>query len=184
MLKGTPGCSLLSYPGAKIISYFIFIGWPSIKLIDKVKQKPVCLVAKQKGWRYAFNQAEKTLLLDTVPIQNNCRRRVLKVMKGFNEDYKWKLKSFHIKTLMLHQFQSESPDIWTDKNFLLCLKWSMNRLFGFLHDRKLPHFFLPRVNLFENLELMEINRITEFITRFQKDTVTVLKEVNGIQERR
>ena len=165
-------------------------GWPNDLLINEVKSAGVLLVAKQpkegseeerySAWRYAFNKAEKILILSTWPsIPNNCRRRVLKIMKGLNNDYKWNMKSYFIKTLMLWEYENCEPTAWTEANFLDRLKNSLKRLENAIKDKKLNHYFLPTINLFKNLEESKANHVLKSIIYFLKNPGFALDELNS-----
>ena len=58
--------------------------------------------------RFAFNKAEKKLLLDSEKsTDNSCRRPVVRIIKGFLVDFDWRgLRSYHIKTILLHEFET------------------------------------------------------------------------------
>ena len=145
------------------ILLFFCTGWPTADVLDKIMKGSFSLVPKlPKGvpiperniaWRYSFNNAEKVLFLDSEPgIANNCRRPVLRVLKGLRVDYKWPgIKSYHLKTIMLHEFESHHPCQWTNENLLPCLLNALRRLNVFLENKKCPHYFLPGINLFENI---------------------------------
>ena len=134
-------------------------------------------------WKYAFNEAEKALLLDTWPsIQNNCRRRVLKVLKGFNTDYEWRLKSYYIKILMFYQFEKHHAFAWTDYNYLSRVLDAMKMLREKLTERKLSHYFLPAVNLFERLDFVWIDKeVIPCISAFLENPARALRKLNIVK---
>ena len=133
------------------------------------------------AWRYSFNNGEKILLLDSEPaIVNNCRRPVLRILKSLRVDYKWpEIRSYHLKTLMLHEFESHHPSNWTSENIVLCLQRALQRLKVFLQNRKCPHYFLPGINLFERLSSQSCARIIQDIDKFLRNTKEVLETLNG-----
>jgi len=165
--------------------------WPNADIINEIKKRGVSLVPKlPKGvailqrdiaWRYSFNNGEKVLLLDSVPaIANNCRRPVLRILKSLRVDYNWPgIRSYHLKTLMLHEFESHHPCNWTSENIMQCLKGALQRLKVFLQNRKCPHYFLPGINLFERLDSQSCQRIIQDIDQFLRNTKEALEKLNG-----
>ena len=133
------------------------------------------------AWRYSFNNGEKILLLDSQPsIANNCRRPVLRILKSLRVDYNWPgIRSYHLKTIMLHEFESHHPCEWTNENIMICLKKALERLRVFLQNKKCPHYFLPSINLFEHLSQSDCGRIIGDINNFMINTLETLRMLNG-----
>ena len=152
----------------------------SVSLVPKLP-KGLPLPNRDIAWRYSFNNAEKVLFLDSEPaIANNCRRPVLRVLKSLRVDYKWPgLRSYHLKTVMLHEFESQSIYEWTNENFLPCLLNALRRLEIFLQNKKCPHYFLPGMNLFEKLSNADCNQIIRDINRFMDNQLESLEKLNG-----
>lgn len=143
-------------------------GWPTPEVIDSLKgNTPVYLVPKlyqdkthEKRnylWRYAFNKGEKKLLLDSDSgADNNCRRNVLRVLKGFLQDLKWPgLKSYHMKTVLLHESETWSGgEEWKDGQLGVRVLAAVRRLRSFIgQDKKAKckHYFLPAINILEGM---------------------------------
>ena len=133
------------------------------------------------AWRYSFNKAEKVLLLDSQPpIANNCRRPVLRILKSLRKDYNWAgIRSYHLKTVLLHEFESHHPRDWTSDNMFQCLKKALERLRDFLQRKKCPHYFLPGINLFETLSEQHRAIIIRDIEDFFGDPKGTLEKLNG-----
>ena len=160
-------------------------------LINDAKMRSVSLVPKlAKGmmtsvrdisWRYSFNNAEKTLLLDSEPpVANNCRRPVLRILKGLRKDYNWHcIRSYHLKTIMLHEFESHHPSNWTENNTWLCLQKALERLRVFLQNRECPHYFLPGANQFANFSEEAFSKITRDIDAILQNPCMAFMALNG-----
>ena len=133
------------------------------------------------AWRYSFNEAEKVLLLDSqAPIANNCRRPVLRILKSLQKDYKWAgIRSYHLKTVLLHEFESHHPRDWTSDNMFQCLKKALERLRDFLQSKKCPHYFLPGINLFKTLSEQHRTKIIRDIKNFFDYPKGALEKLNG-----
>lgn len=138
---------------------------------------------REAYWRYSFNKAEKRLILDP-GTQNNCRRSIIRVLKGMRLEYNWPcIRSHHLKTFMLHQFESYPPNHWSDEMFLPRLKESLKRLEDNLRQRKCQHYFLRDINLFKDFDKDACERIIQDIEHFLKDPVWSLQQLNkGYEE--
>jgi len=138
-------------------------GWPSEDLVDSIKASSVYLVPKlykDKShakrdflWRFAFNKAEKKLLLDSEKsTDNSCRRPVVRIIKGFLVDFDWRgLRSYHIKTILLHEFETYGDiNKWKREQTGERVLSAVRRLKSCLEARdgpKLKHYFLPAINI-------------------------------------
>ena len=145
----------------------LVVGWPAKEIIDDlVNNTPVYLVPKlyknkvykrrHLFWRYAFNKAEKRLLLKSDPgRKNSCRRNVLRILKGFIEDLRLSgLRSYHMKTVLLHESEAlPRSDDWSDEMLAERVLGAMKRLKGFLQQKnaKCGHYFIPEVNIMEKM---------------------------------
>ena len=140
--------------------------WPSQKIVTAVCCKAVYLVPKLSNtwknkelrpllWRYAFNEGEKTLLLESDSGHpNNCRRNVLRILKGLTLDLGLNLKSYHMKTLLLHESERHpANEDWEDKMLKERVDSALLLLRNFIGGSKLKHYFVPSVNLFAELNL-------------------------------
>lgn len=175
---------------------YVCTGWPTDDLINEIKMSSVSLVPKLSremsiplrdiAWRYSFNNAEKVLILDCdQDVANSCRRPVLRVLKGLRIDYNWQcIRSYHLKTIMLHEFESHHPRQWSNENFLLCFKKSLERLQVFLQNKNCPHYFLPGINLFNNFSDEACRQMLQDICRLLRDPYQALKELNDPDEGR
>ena len=159
-------------------------------MIDEVKKGGCSLVPKfPKGvsiskrdvaWRCTFNNAEKMLLLDSNPrTADNCRRPVLRILKSLRVDYGWpEIRSYHLKTLMLHEFESHHPSEWKDNKMLPLLKQALQRLKVFLENKNCPHYFLQGINLFEGFNREACKQIIQDIDRFLENPKQALEMLN------
>ena len=173
-----------------------FLGWPSSETKNEVERLPFGLVPKfRKGvtiaerdisWRYSFNDAEKFLLLDSEPSfpSNNCRRSVLRILKSLRVDYNWNgIRSYHLKTTMLHEFESHNPRYWKNENIFACLQKALNRLKVFVQNKNCPHYFLPGVNLFATLSEQDRAIIIQDLDNFLRCPKETLEKLNGKESR-
>lgn len=151
-----------------------------VSLVPKLP-RGMAIPDRDIAWRYSFNNGEKILLLDSQPsIANNCRRPVLRILKSLRVDCKWPgLRSYHLKTIMLHEFESNHPCEWTNERIWMCLQKALERLRVFLQNKKCPHYFLPSINLFQHLSSSDCDRIIRDIDNIMSNTTETLKMLNG-----
>ena len=172
------------------ISFFP-IGWPtnatkkdiedlSFGLVPKPPKEPA-MRDRDIAWRCSFNRGEKMLLLESQPsIANNCRRPVLRILKSLRKDYHWTaIKSYHLKTVMMHEFESHNPREWRSENIFQCLRNALERLRGSLSSGKCQHYFLSSVNLFEQLRYEDRLKVIQDINNFLRDPRSALDKLNG-----
>ena len=171
------------------------VGWPSEELITKLKQSTVYLVPKlyrDKNhdkrdflWRYAFNKGEKKLLTDRdSTIVNSCRREVVCILKGFLSDFEWPgLRSYHMKTIMLHEFESfGDSDKWQKSEEAERVLSAVRRLKTCLTQNppKLKHYFLPSINILESINEEQKQQFLDRIKKFlENPQAEVTKLVEG-----
>lgn len=125
-------------------------------------------------WRYAFNKAEKRLLLKSDPGRKNlCRRNVLRILKGFIEDLQLSgIRSYHMKTVLLHESEAfPRADDWSDGKLSIRVISAMQRLKGFLQQRqaKCEHYFIPEVNIMEKIRDQQRRELFKKVDEFLKN---------------
>ena len=136
-------------------------------------------------WRYAFNKGEKKLLTDKdSTIANSCRREVVCILKGFLSDFEWPgLRSYHIKTIMLHEFESfGESDKWQKSEEAERVLSAVRRLKSCLTQDlpKLKHYFLPGVNILEGINDEQKQQVLDKIKIFlDNPQAAVTKLVEG-----
>ena len=159
-------------------------------MIKEIKRGGLSLVPKlPKGmnipkrdiaWGFSFNDAEKILLDNDSAIRNNCTRPILLILENLRKDYKWPdIRSYHLKTVVLHEFESHHPSNWTSENMLSCLKQVLHRLKVSLQKRNFPHYFIAVINLFERFDRMSCERIIGDIDKFLQNPNQALEMLNG-----
>ena len=109
--------------------------------------------ATTRLWRQSFSLKEKSLL-QHMDRDGGCRHELLRIMKTLVKRPRaslGKLESYHLKTAFMH-YMRDNPNNWAGKNSL------EEHFVGFLREVKmylekssLPHYWLPSVNLFENI---------------------------------
>ncbi|KAJ7388241.1 hypothetical protein OS493_039017 [Desmophyllum pertusum] len=109
----------------------------------------------RNGWFYSLvDQARKQLLQCMDKPDHGCRHELLRIVKTIvnreRTSLYW-LNSYHLKTAFMHYIK-EKPDNWAGWNslgehfvgFLVALQ-------SYLERGNLPHFWLPGVNLLDDI---------------------------------
>lgn len=174
-------------------SSLTFSGWPSASLINEIiSEQPVYLVPKfprnrppydrsQALWRFAFNNAEKKLLNDPYSaIPNNCRKDVLRVLKGFLHDLQWLgLRSYHLKTLMLREF--EKTNNWSREQIGQRLIDAVKCLMECVKRGSLQHYFIADVNLLSRMGQEEQKQLLARLQSFCQNPEATIAGLLGVK---
>ena len=105
-------------------------------------------------WRLSFSGAEKKLLLHGAQGEEiGCRRQVLRFMKAFRDRMEWvKLTSYHLKTIMLHEYEAHpNPNDWSSECLSFRFISFLEKLEFHLWQANCPHYFIEGVNLLERV---------------------------------
>ena len=132
-------------------------------------------------WRYAFNKAEHRILNspDTV-IANNCRKDVLRVLKGLLVDLKWPgLKTYYLKTLMLHEFESRQRDDWKATDLGQRVIDAVTRLRDCVSNGYLEHYFLSDCNILSKLSQEQKMQLRVKLDKFLGNPNAIINALTG-----
>ena len=132
-------------------------------------------------WRYAFNKAEHQILNspDTA-VANNCRKDVLRVLKGLLEDLKWPgLKSYYLKTLMLHEFESHERDDWKVTDLGQRVIDAVMRLRNNVSNGYLEHYFLSDCNILSKLSQEQKTQLMAKLNKFLGNPNAIINALTG-----
>ena len=107
-------------------------------------------------FQLTFGMAEFLLFSETEPKERQC----MVILKSLKEKYFFSsqiLSSFVIKTAFFWYLQSTSLPERQSLGRGELLETLLDNLIRFLSEDNLPHFFLPRVNLLEDFDVVDIN---------------------------
>uniref|UniRef100_A0A8D0HT70 Cyclic GMP-AMP synthase n=1 Tax=Sphenodon punctatus TaxID=8508 RepID=A0A8D0HT70_SPHPU len=149
--------------------------WLGRKVKRDLKFKPIYLVPKhaKEGkqikadtWRVSFSHIEKEILMNHGSAKTCCesdgvkccRKECLKIMKYLLQQLKIKhgnrkeldkFSSYHVKTAFLQScVVCPKDDEWLFTNLSDCFTRFLNYFMDCLKEAQLPHFFIPKFNLF------------------------------------
>ena len=113
-------------------------------------------------WRRSFSLKEKAVL-QHMDRDGGCRHELLRIVKTLVRRPRaslGKLTSYHLKTAFMH-YMEENPNNWDGENSL------EEHFLGFLREVRmyleksyLPHYWLPSINLFENIRPVVVAHMT------------------------
>eukprot|EP00058_Branchiostoma_floridae_P017291 XP_002602779.1 hypothetical protein BRAFLDRAFT_93725 [Branchiostoma floridae] len=115
-------------------------------------------------WRQSFSVTE-TRTLASIDGAHGCRRDCLRVLKSVfrREPGLSKFTSFHLKTVLLRMFEEE--DQWQSSNMGDRFFDLLLRIEACLEDRRLPHFYLPELNLLDGIRHVTIENVRRRVTQ-------------------
>ena len=141
----------------------------------RCEQEHDCEEGYRKLWQecYALQEAEK---LSSMSMHEMCHIRCLKIMKAIilNDNlHLGKLSSYHCKTLLFYLMDKESN--WDCSKLGERVSDMLNMLDFYLRERRLPHYYLPEINLFEEFGRHELDDLKNYITSvLRKGSISAL----------
>lgn len=82
------------------------------------------------------------------------------------------LKSYHLKTILQHSIETTGLEFWCEEHLEECFSELLINLTIAIEEKRCPHFWLPDINLFEDLS-----------EKKQKKLLQVLRKVKGKPEK-
>jgi len=119
-------------------------------------------------WRQSFSLKEKGILEYMDRADHGCRHELLRIVKTIvkrNPTYFGSLESYHLKTAFMHYMKREAQG-WSsgnalEKHFLGFLR----ALQSYLEMNNLPHYWLPGVNLLEDINPVVTKNMADRLKR-------------------
>ena len=110
----------------------------------------------QGDFRLSFSYAETTLIENLTELQHKVLRPFKAVVKY--HQYTWSpnikeiLKTYHLKTIAFWYFEKKKQNSFTEETVATHLVLLLQELAECLRSRELPMYFMPKVNLFKDVE--------------------------------
>ena len=162
--------------------------WPGVKLADEVCSKDVFIVSRQapispderRDFRLSFNLAEGMLVKSFPPVA----RTVLLILKSYlkgaiRKEFRQnkrneKLRSYHMKTVMLWMCEEEEIDFWTEANMLTAIHKVLKYLQICLDTKCLKHYIIGS-NLIAEFETSDFEHLSGCLANVINDPVSNIK---------
>ncbi len=136
--------------------------WPQDDLVQKVTRDGFHIVpksSKEGDFRLSFSYAETTLIENLTELQHKVLRSFKAVVKyhqnTWSPNIKEILKTYHLKTIAFWYFEKWKQDSFTEETVATHLVLLLQELAECLRSRELPMYFMPKVNLFKDVENTE-----------------------------
>ena len=133
--------------------------WPQDDLVQKVTRDGFHIVPKSStegDFRLSFSYAETTLIENLTELQHKVLRSFKAVVKyhqnTWSPNIKEILTTYHLKTIAFWYFEKRKQDSFTEETVATHLVLLLQELAECLRSRELPMYFMPKVNLFKDVE--------------------------------
>ena len=133
--------------------------WPDIKLVENITQGGFHVVPKSSpdgNFRLSFSRAETMLIEALTPLQHRVMRAFKTVVKYHQDSWspsvKSILSSYHIKTIAFWHFEKTSQESWSEETMVHHLVTLLEGLAEALRRQHLPMYFMPKVNLLQDVD--------------------------------
>ncbi|XP_067929308.1 protein mab-21-like 3 [Watersipora subatra] len=160
--------------------------WPPQKLVDEITSFGVMVVCKPPrggnkltDWRLSFSKAEVLLLSDT---ELPCKQHAHKIFKYIVKHLAGLpavLNSYHCKSITLWACERHQPSYWCWENLSRCVFGLLDDLLYCIASAQCHHYFLPRMNLFENIPPEFLATIGQKLTEIRRNPKKYLQPVFG-----
>ena len=162
--------------------------WPQDDLVQKITRDGFHIVPKSStegDFRLSFSYAETTLIENLTELQHKVLRSFKAVVKyhqnTWSPNIKEILKTYHLKTIAFWYFEKRKQDSFTEETVATHLVLLLQELAECLRNRELPMYFMPKVNLFKDVENPEeAIDLAENIESLSQDFPLVIKGLETI----
>ena len=136
--------------------------WPHRHVVQKITEDGFHIVPKRStegDFRLSFSSAETKLIENLTELQHKVLRCFKAVVKYYQDTWSPNIKeiitTYHLKTIAFWHFEKITQDSITKETVVTHLILLLQELANALRVRELPMYFMPKVNLFENVENSE-----------------------------
>ena len=162
--------------------------WPQTDLIQKIINDGFHIVPKSStegDFRLSFSYAETTLIASLTKLQHKVLRSFKAVVKFHQSSWSPNIKDFittyHLKTIAFWYFEKRMQNSFTEETVGTHLVLLLQELAEALRSRKLPMYFMPKVNLFKNTENPEeAIDIADEIEKLSNNFGLIIKGIENI----
>ena len=149
--EGWPSCAQEWYTRERF--------WPDVNLVENITQGRFHIVPKSSpdgNFRLSFSRAEIMLIKALTPLQHRVMRSFKAVVKYHQDSWspsvKSTLSSYHLKTIAFWYFEKTSQESWSEETVVLHLVALLEELAEALRRQHLPIYFMPKVNLLQDVD--------------------------------
>ena len=162
--------------------------WPQTDLIQKIINDGFHIVPKSSAegdFRLSFSYTETTLIASLIKLQHKVLRSFKAVVKFHQSSWSPNIKdiitTYHLKTIAFWYFEKRMQNSFTEETVGTHLVLLLQKLAEALRSRELPMYFMPKVNLFKNIDNPEeALDIADKIEELSKNFGLVIKGIENI----
>ena len=164
--------------------------WPQDDLVQNITRHGFHIVPKSStegDFRLSFSYAETTLIENLTELQHKVLRSFKAVVKyhqnTWSPNIKEILTTYHLKTVAFWYFEKTKQDSFTEETVATHLILLLQELAESLRSRELPMYFMPKVNLFKDVENPEeAIDIVEKIESLSQDFPLLIKDLENFAD--
>ena len=78
------------------------------------------------------------------------------------------MKSYHLKTILLHSIETTGLEFWCEKHLKECFSQLLINLTIATEEKRCPHFWLPDINLFEDLSEKKQKKLLQVLGKVKE----------------
>ena len=153
--------------------------WPQQEDVERIILGGIHLVPlSQKEdkqgltWRISFSKAEVEISKLIPEVARTCFVALKVIAKDYLSVNCRCLKSYHLKTLLLHSIETTGLEFWCEEHLKECFSQLLINLTTAIEEKRCSHFWLPDINFFEDLREKD-----------QKKSLKVLRKVKEKPEK-
>ena len=157
--------------------------WPSEMEVVRIISRGCHLVPKSQKddkegltWRMSFSQAEVELASLVPPIARACFIGLKVICKDYLSIACKKLGSYQLKCIFYYTLERTDPEI--SSNIEKCFHLLLSNLKLAVANRHCPHFWIPEINLFQDLRKKEARKLLKIIEKVQRKAEEYIEDVN------
>lgn len=130
------------------------------------------------SWRESFSVEEKQKL-EKADRNNGCRKQVLRMLKVIRnrEPGLSQLTSYHLKTALFREMDKDLS--WTHRDVGKRLMGVIIQLEKDLKAGKMPHYYIPEINLLQGMSPAAVVNMRDRISRLRTNSNQMMKVLNS-----
>jgi len=148
--------------------------WPNDEQVERIVSLGCHIVPKSqlgdvKGstWRLSFSIAEVELCKLAPETARKCYLG-LKVIAKDHLSTVYKELSYALKCIFMRTLEQTDPTVWAEENLKRLFFDLLKTLTDAIEKRECPHFWIPQVNLFEDLTKNKAKKLLKKLTEIKK----------------
>ena len=157
--------------------------WPSQEAVLRITSPGCHIVPKSHKddhqgvtWRISFSRAEVDLSV-LIPKMARFYFIGLKVIaKDYLSITCKRIKSYHLKCILFNTLETTDPEFWKDEDNLEAgFSMLLNNLKKKIQNTSCPHYWIPHINLFQEINQKDVTNLLEVIENVEKKPETYIE---------